>query len=89
MNPMSKQTKIEGIKEVILSKEKSKFFMKIFIKEGNTNRYYKSIPWDKDIDVTCTNQAGANSLIEYLSKLHNAASKNPKITGIEYILPKE
>ena len=85
---MSKQTKIEEIKEIMKSQRKLKYEMKIFIqaKPKDERRFYKSVPWDKEnIEVTCTNKAGADSLIQYLSDLHIAASNNPIITGMRII----
>ena len=84
---MSKQQKIEGIKEIILSKEKPACYMSIFIYAGKEPRYYKKIPWERDIDISCADKATADELILLLTKLQNAASANPKITGIEYYEP--
>ena len=78
------------INEVItLLKGKPACYMKIFIFRGKEiePRYYKQVPWEKNIDVTCTDKATADELIFLLQKLQNAASANPKITGIEYYEP--
>jgi len=75
------------INEVItLLKGKPACYMKIFIFRGES-KYYKKIPWERDIDISCADKATADELILLLTKLQNAASANPKITGIEYYEP--
>ena len=78
------------IKDLLIIK-KPECFMKIFIQKSKDEVpvFYKQIAFDNNIDVNVTSEKNADKLIEYLTKLENAASKNPKITGIEYIVPKE
>jgi len=63
------------------------YFMNIFISSGKD--IYKKMPWQTDIDVTVADEAAAKSLIESLAKLQNDASENPKVSGFNYIYPRD
>lgn len=80
---MSKQTKIESINTLIKRREGPERFMKLFIYmgPGADPRYYKQVPWETNIDVICIDEAGADSLAAYLTRLQSGASV------IEYIVP--
>jgi len=84
---MSKQTEIEGIKNVIQNNEKLRFFMRISILKRGKPVYYKQTPFETDISVTCADKISADNLIYFLEKLRNDASNNPRITGFDYVIP--
>jgi hypothetical protein len=65
---MSKQSKIEEIKEVIRSKQKPGTLMQIFIQAKPTDerRYFNQVPWAIDVNVNCPDEAAANKLKEFL-----------------------
>jgi hypothetical protein len=66
---MSKQTKIQEIKEVITGIHKPITYMKIFVQATPNDEqvYFTKIPWDKSVEVICCNEAGARMLEEFLS----------------------
>jgi hypothetical protein len=66
---MSKQSKIELIKEVITGIHKPKPYMKIFVQASPTDEqvFYTKVPWHQSIDVNCCDEAGAKSLEAFLS----------------------
>ena len=67
--PMSKQSKIEAIKEVMTGVHKTITFMKIFEQAtpADEKAYYSKVPWSKNVDVICCNEAGAKLLEDFLS----------------------
>jgi hypothetical protein len=86
------KTKLKDqIKDLLNISKKPDCFMKIFIQKSTKDEpvFYKSVPNETDINVNVTSEVNADKLISYLTWLENAASKNPKITSIEYIVPKE
>lgn len=66
---MSKQAKIEEIKEVIKGIHRPTPYMKIFVQATPTDEqaYYSKVPWSKSVDVICCNEAGAKMLEDFLS----------------------
>jgi hypothetical protein len=56
----------DDIRELFVKPE-LKFFMKIFIKEGDKERFYKKIPWTCNNNTTVLSVENAEKLIEFLT----------------------
>lgn len=82
---MSKESEKNKIREFIqFTKGGPAGQMRIHI-QGKPPKYYKSIDWDRDIDVNVPTAENAESLISFLTELEQAASDNPKIIGIKIV----
>lgn len=66
---MSKQAKIEQIKEVIKGIHRPTPYMNIFVQAAQTDErtYYSKVPWSINVDVMCVHEAGAKMLEEFFS----------------------
>jgi hypothetical protein len=66
---MSKQLKIEQIKEVVIGRHKPRPCMKIFIQRSpvDESKYYTEIPCANNVEITCPDEACAKTLEEFLT----------------------